>query len=241
MVHFLSFGAGSQSYLDAVNRLTKQAQNLNIFESVRGITDTDLKADTEFWKKHGAFIEASSRGYGYWLWKPYILLKALESLSDGDIVMYIDSGCELDISRTRELSDYIEHVKQYGLWGTRGSPWDFSNDIQYCKRDTSVKYDLPVSALEKGHIQGSIHIVMKCENTLRILKEWYSACEDYHCINDEPSVEPNFPSFIDHRHDQSIYNLILKKYKLEETILYRGPVSFIRILHNRSGRTTLVD
>lgn len=239
MIHFLSFGAGSQNYLDAVNRITRQANELKVFASVNGLTDVDLRADPEFWGKHGHFIETSGRGFGFWLWKPYIILKALSSLNDGEIIMYIDSGCELDPSKLHEIPQYIEHVKTHGMWGTRGSPWDFSNDIQYCKRDASIKYNLPVSALEKGHIQGSIHIVMKCESTLNILREWYSDCEDYQCISDAPSVHANFPSFIDHRHDQSIYNLILKKYGIEDKIIYDGPVNFIQIAHNRSGTSIL--
>jgi hypothetical protein len=239
MIHFLTFGAGSQEYLNAVDRIVNQANSLGVFTSITGLTDKDLKADTLFWDKHGSFIEQSSRGYGYWIWKPYSILKALEALPDGDILMYLDSGCELDVSKVSEINSYIEHVKHHGLWGTRGSPCDSSNDIRYCKRDTSIKYNLDISALKKGHIQASIHIILKCDATLKIIREWYSDCQDYHCISDAPSVNKNFAEFIDHRHDQSIYNLILKKYKLEDSIIYNGEISLIKIAHNRSGVSTL--
>lgn len=235
----MTFAAGSQAYLDAVKRITEQAHSVNLFDSVEGLTDLNLKADHEFWNKHGHFIETSTRGYGYWLWKPYCILKKLRSIEDGDILMYADSGCELDASMKHELTDYIEHVKRVGLWGTYGTPWDFSNDIMYCKRDTSLQYDLDIYALQKGHIQGSVHIILKCEHTMNLIQEWYSMCENYQYINDEPSVEANFPEFRDHRHDQSIYNLILKKYNLQDQIEYKGPVNFVRILHNRSGTSIL--
>lgn len=241
MIHFLTFGAGSQDYLEAVERICNQAKGLDVFTSVTGLTDNNLKADTEFWSKHRDFIERSPRGFGYWIWKPYIVWKTLKSLPDGDILLYLDSGCEIDISKAHELQSYIEHVKAKGMWGTRGSPNDFSNDISYCKRDTSIKYNLNVSALEKGHIQGSIHILLRCDSTLKFLEEWYSDCEDYHSVNDEPSVEPNFPEFIDHRHDQSIYNLLLKKYGLEDFIIYHGPINLIQIAHNRSGKSKLAQ
>lgn len=239
MIHFLTFGAGSQDYLEAVERICNQAKNLGAFSSITGLTDKDLKADTEFWFKHGAFIKRNPRGFGYWIWKPYIIWKTLKSLADGDILLYLDSGCELDISKADELDQYIEHVKTKGMWGTRGSPRDFSNDVSYCKRDTSIKYNLDLTTLQKEHIQGSIHILLRNNLILEFLEEWYEDCEVYHSLNDEPSVEPNFPEFIDHRHDQSIYNLLLKRYAMEDLILYKGQVNLIQIAHNRSGKSRL--
>ena len=32
------------------------------------------------------------RGAGYWLWKPYFILKTMEKINDGDIIFYLDSG-----------------------------------------------------------------------------------------------------------------------------------------------------
>ena len=87
MIHFLTFGAGSQDYLEAVERICNQARQLGAFSSITGLTDKDLKADTEFWFKHGAFIKRNPRGFGYWIWKPYIIWKTLKSLPDGDILL----------------------------------------------------------------------------------------------------------------------------------------------------------
>ena len=38
--------------------------------------------------------------------------------------------------------------------------------------------------------------------------------DDFRYISDSPSSEPNHKSFVAHRHDQSIFSLISKKYKL---------------------------
>jgi hypothetical protein len=75
MKYFITFGAGGQNYYDAVNRLINQVKILNIFDKIIGYTDNDLKNDVEFWTKHSNFIENNKRGYGYWLWKPYIIKK----------------------------------------------------------------------------------------------------------------------------------------------------------------------
>ena len=39
-------------------------------------------------KYHNIFKH--QRGFGYWLWKPYIILRKLEELNDNDILVYID-------------------------------------------------------------------------------------------------------------------------------------------------------
>ena len=32
------------------------------------------------------------RGYGLWFWKPFLILKAMEQMADGDYLFYCDSG-----------------------------------------------------------------------------------------------------------------------------------------------------
>lgn len=236
MIHFLTFGAGSQDYLDAVDRITEQACNLDIFSSIRGITDVDLRADTHFWKNHGSFIETSRRGFGYWIWKPYIILKALDILNNGDFLMYLDSGCELDIRYKDEFKDYMKHVEQNGIWGNNVK---ISNDITYTKRDLSALFDLPREILELGHIQAGVLILKKDPVIMDLVREWVSICDLHYTISDDKSVQPNFPEFIDHRHDQSAFNLILKKRDLYSSAEYKGELHLVRIAQNRSGRSIL--
>ena len=43
-------------------------------------------------------ITKNPRGYGYWLWKSYIIKKTIEKMSDDDILLYLDCGYEIDIT-----------------------------------------------------------------------------------------------------------------------------------------------
>lgn len=237
MFYFLTFGAGSQDYLDALGRISRQAEDLQIFDKVIGLNDKDLKDDGPFWEKHGHFIETHRRGYGHWIWKPYIILKTLLSMNDGDLLMYLDSGCELDFNHKGELDKYLEHVNRNGIWATFTH---LSNDIRYTKRDLSILFDLPNEVLELGHVQAGVLILKKDQRILDLVSEWYSVCESYSLINDDPSIIENFPSFIDHRHDQSIFNMVLKKRGLWEQVQYKGPLSLIKILQNRTGISRLL-
>jgi hypothetical protein len=50
---------------------------------------------------------------------------------------------------------------------------------------------------------------------MNFIKDWYKLACNYHLIDDSLSKEENHQYFKDHRHDQSIFSLLLKteKYK----------------------------
>ena len=52
------------------------------------------------------------------------------------------------------------------------------------------------------------------DKTRKLVNEWYNICCNYHMIDDTPSIELNLPGNIEHRHDQSVFSLLTKKYNL---------------------------
>jgi hypothetical protein len=44
------------------------------------------------------------------------------------------------------------------------------------------------------------------------MDEWYKHSCNYHLITDHHSVLPNADGFIEHRHDQSLFSLLMKKH-----------------------------
>jgi hypothetical protein len=42
-------------------------------------------------------------------------------------------------------------------------------------------------------------------------KDWLNICEEreHHFITDAPSIAPNHPSFVEHRHDQAVFSLLI--------------------------------
>ena len=45
--------------------------------------------------------------------------------------------------------------------------------------------------------------------------EWLRFAAQSSLIDDSPSKAPNYPGFREHRHDQSIFSLLSKKYDIE--------------------------
>ena len=59
------------------------------FDSVIQYNKIDI--DDRFFNKNRDIL-SRSRGAGYWLWKPYFILKTLNAVSDGDVIFYADAG-----------------------------------------------------------------------------------------------------------------------------------------------------
>jgi hypothetical protein len=160
-------------------------------------------------------ILRESRGAGYWLWKPYIVLFTLKRcLHDGDILVYCDSDARFVSSIdplveicTKQAEPQIvvftledEHINR--VWTKR----DCFHNLGL---DTPAFTDVPQMA-------GGFFICRRSKATIRFFEEWFSAVQDVRNVTDAPNVcgLPNYPGFREHRHDQSVLSLLARKYGL---------------------------
>lgn len=212
-IYFATYGGPSKNFHEAVNRITSQAEKFQIFSKIFKFTEKDIILDTDFWSKHKNFIESNNRGYGYYIWKPYLIKKCLNDIKDGDILLYVDSGCEMNINGKKKLLYFINLVKNKLILGTSS----VSSDYDFTKMDL-IKYfnfENNIELLKKPHMQAGILLIYKCEKTINLINEWYDICSNnYNFIDDSKSISKNFKEFIEHRHDQSVFNLLIKKYDL---------------------------
>jgi hypothetical protein len=233
--HFITFGAGHQKYIEAGERLLAQANSLNLFQKTTLYTDAFLKNDTEFWYSHHKFIKKYAKGYGLWLWKPYVIKCAMNDLQDGDILLYLDCGCELDIRKRDKLAALFEVAKQDYIVG---SFIDVEKD--WTKKDLILEMDMnKAEYLETPQHQGGVLLFYVCDLTRDLVNKWYTlACgNDYHNIDETPSICDEDEDFKEHRHDQSIFSLLSKKYKLFSE---KSLATCVNISRNRSGVTQIV-
>ena len=232
-MYFITFGSHA-NYINAAIRLCKQANTFNLFTNIIAYTSVYLTKDKSFWKQHGAFITKHKRGFGYWLWKPYLIMKTMNQMKDGDILLYLDCGCELDLSEKNYLIDYIEIVKQDKIMGCDTKclekVWNKRDLIEFL--DMNKDEYLTTSQHEAGAL-----LICVCDETRILVNEWYTLACDYHMIDDSPSILPNCPEFKEHRHDQSIFSLLTKKYDLFSTTCI--DTYCIKYLRNRTGTTKL--
>ena len=86
-------------------------------------------------------------------------------------------------------------------------------DLNWTKADTLELFpNITIEKLSEGQIQGGIMILKKNSYTESLVRQWKDlmAVTNLHFFDDSPSLKLNNSSFIEHRHDQSIWSLILK-------------------------------
>jgi len=107
-------------------------------------------------------------------------------------------------------------------------------EITWCKKDLLEKFGMDNEKyLNTEQLQSGIILLCICPETRRLIKDWYNISCDYHNIDDSPSISKNYDCFREHRHDQSIYSLLAKKYNLISNNMLLEDV--IYIFRNRGG------
>ena len=77
--------------------------------------------------------------------------------------------------------------------------------------DVLSKLDYKDMAMTK-QLVGGIFIMRKNDLMIKLIDEYNILCLDYSLLDDSPSIENNFENFVIHRHDQSIFSILRKKY-----------------------------
>ena len=173
--------------------------------------------DAAFVDKNKAIL-AQPRGAGYWLWKPYIIARALRELRDDDYLFYCDSGClfinpideVIDIYQ-RELDDMGIVVFKTTMWVETGPPWQDAPEYMWTKRDVFAALDADLAATtHSAQSNGATILLRKRDFAIRFVDDWLAYCTDPHLLTDTPSRRPNYAGYNEHRHDQSLLSVLSK-------------------------------
>lgn len=204
---FITFG--SPTYYHGVKRICEEAKQLEFFDEIQGFTDVDLKKDV-FWEKHGNFIENNKKGYGYWIWKSYLIKKTLDELNENDILVYCDAGCEINKNGKNRLLEYVNMLlsnkQNYGLISFQLT----YSEIMYTKNAIFDHFECDKKSKQMLQCVATVQIIKKNDHSINLVNKWYESCCHKHLINDE--IRQEHPSFIENRHDQSILSVLVNKY-----------------------------
>lgn len=209
-LHFCSFG--DSRYKISRERLQEQAEDFDLFETIHLYNEYDLSES--FRQDFLEQLRAEVRGFGYWVWKPRIILDTLDKIDNGDILLYLDMGCHLNSRGKEKLLAYCEEVKQNESGFLVSQLELIRKECFWTKGDLLDYFRMRG---EKGiyfpQYQAGILFIRKEPKTVSLIHSWLDVYyEDFHLADDTPSRSPNEPGFVEHRHDQSILSLLLKRY-----------------------------
>jgi hypothetical protein len=163
-------------------------------------------------------VRLSERGAGYWSWKPFVILQALEQAAEGDLVFYSDVGrAHVRLMRTR-LDPFLRWMDEQGQDCLPGAeiPWYGPMSV-WTKRDAFVYLGMDEDRYKAAiPIQASFSLWRKTPAVMAFVREWKEACGDRRLVSDDPSTcgLPESADFREHRHDQSVLSLLCFKHGL---------------------------
>lgn len=99
-LHLMTFS--SKKYACSLTRFKAEAKLSGLFFTISAFTEDDLTDDY----LSRVNTTRHSRGFGYWSWRPYLMLKQLEhSIKPGEILVFADAGCSISPFPNSLLAD----------------------------------------------------------------------------------------------------------------------------------------
>jgi len=208
------------------NRIVNEAETSEYFDNIISYSSLDLKPSW-YCEKVGRinfdinFVRKATKGFGYWSWKPYIILRALcENCKDVDVLVYSDSGSTIDPFMTTKMMEYVKIVE--GNTPILCFPmlhkekfWTKGDVIDRVFHGTSIEEKNLALNSNLYQFTASIIILQKCPAVIDFIKEWHDIGQEnnHRYIDDSPSVNNKDEEVQENRNDQSIFSLLCKKYR----------------------------
>lgn len=209
-LHLCSFG---DSRLKASSeRLQEQAEDFDLFDAIHFYNEFDLSGS--FRQDFQEQLQAGIRGFGYWVWKPRIILDTLNIIDNGDVLLYVDMGCHLNSRGREKLLAYWEEVKQNESGFLVSQLESIRKECFWTKGDLLDYFQVRgQEEMYSPQYQAGVIFIRKEPKTVALIQSWLDMYyEDFRLMDNTPSLSLNEEGFVEHRHDQSVLSLLLKRY-----------------------------
>ena len=210
----ISFGSDDE-YIRLAEKTVKSIKNLYSKATIQVFSDKNIP------RKMNDYAETYKRGYGYWIWKPFIIKESLEKLKEGEILLYVDgrSGLKKSGKPIKWLDYFMQESKlDIACWQMVHKEMHWTNgDII-----SAFKLNLNSELLKTGQFATTFHAYRKNKKTLNFVNEWLNFLKNNLAIcRDEQSINLNHRKFMENRHDQSVFSLLIKtKIKKNDSITF---------------------
>lgn len=157
-------------------------------------------------------------GAGCWLWKPYVILKTLKQIPEGDVLIYADSA----ITVRRPVFQVVNMLKKHDVVVFKDGGIPLKGMV---KRDCIEGLRAPKSLLEKPSLWAGLVVMRNTQGVQDFIAKWLAYAQDPDIIMDTPSKRPEYPDFRFHHFDQGIFTLLVWMHRMSEKA--RPPKFFI--------------
>lgn len=200
--YFINYASGG--FKNSQREALERAREYGFLTQGYSEADLDYSFSTYYEK-----ILSESKGAGFWLWKPYIIKQKLKEIEHGDYLIYMDSGGKFK----KDPTPLFTKIDEKGFL-TFNLIWKVG---QYTKANVfeAINGKNDFTYRDERVVMAGCIIMKKCDFVESFIDKWLHYCSFYELISDYPSPTPNLSEFIDTRHDQSIFSLLVHKYEVK--------------------------
>ena len=187
--------------------------------------------DPEFVHKNEHILN-QPKGAGYWLWKPYVILKTMEHAPENSVIIYADAGFIFQSS----IKIALEKIKHHDMILYDYTPTDGHIVENVVKRYALKKMNCDTEACRKSSSLLAGFLILKNTPTTRnFIKQWLTYAQDSKILMDGSFSVTEHPNFVHHKHDQAI--LCVLYHKLPKGIITMPHTWFkqFAFIHHRKG------
>ncbi|HWU02317.1 MAG TPA: hypothetical protein VN222_06215 [Novosphingobium sp.] len=207
------------------------------------LTRRDLEA-SRIYAPHRDVFDAP-RGAGYWAWKPWAILRAMDAAGPEDVIYYHDCGFGLRYKTFLRLRRLVALAREHGFVAGVACPQYGPNRIwnrRQCRELMGVGGRADIAAAPS--IQATWSLWSNTPAARAFVERWLAYCLQFDAIRDASPAEcaQEDEGFVEHRHDQAILtNLTLREggffvEPMEQTLDFAKSAAFLELdLRAREG------
>lgn len=207
-VHLLTFSSKGYS---SPERFLQQARDSGFFETMEVYSDQEISELIRSKALH--FILWRKKGFGFWLWKPRIILDRLAKIPEGDFLVYLDQGFHIQKSGAKTLSRYLNEIEGSGSWVGVFSTGGAYRPELFVRQQAVVKRHPEFYKGEFGeYVYAGILLIKNTPDARKCLREWQEMCEETPLLAPLNMGLTKAPGFIGQDGDNGYLPVVLDKH-----------------------------
>jgi len=210
--HFLTLGVGS--FEGSARRLRVEALELGVFDEVFSYTNFSFARGPRFkpWQGHlTAWRERRARIAGFGWWKPALCRRHLRRLPAREgVLVYSDAGTVLPASLAETWREALAVMRRFDVMAIVEVEFE---ERLYTKRAALRRFAEALDgtgAATEGQFVTRLFALRRTPVVERLLTAWERLVQELPLVDEALEPEGEDPQFAAHRHEQSLWSLLLK-------------------------------
>ena len=204
-VYLVSYAAGHEVFYRNQNALVLSGLNkgIDFFLNYRR-----SHIDPDFYQKNKNILD-KPRGAGYWIWKPYFILKTMENAPENAIIIYCDTGFVFHTSP----KSLIDGAKSHDITLVKYDPADYGYVKKHASGETLRQMDCTSQTCKDSeHILAGFSVYRNTARARQFVREWLNYCTVEDIIFGKQGGEPEDPAFRNHGDDETVLSVLHAKH-----------------------------